>query len=113
MTKRSRAGRSAYGAAVMKAIGGLLPTTSGYSTILWSSTSCRRQCDLRFALTGCASASWGCSLMARRASAGPAAVWGLAIVRQAAVRLRGHVILGTGLDGRGCRFTAQLPAISG
>ena len=34
---------------------------------------------------------------------------GLSIVRQAAMRLQGHVHLGPGLDGNGCQFTLSVP----
>ncbi|XLZ70921.1 HAMP domain-containing sensor histidine kinase [Massilia sp. SR12] len=38
----------------------------------------------------------------------PGAGLGLAIVRQAAARLRGKVALGAGIDGKGCRFDVTL-----
>lgn len=38
----------------------------------------------------------------------PGAGLGLAIVRQAAARLRGSVALGAGIDGKGCRFDVTL-----
>ena len=37
---------------------------------------------------------------------------GLAIVKQAVARMRGTISLGNGLNGRGCAFVVELPAVS-